>query len=1365
MTPCPPPDQLKQLLAEALGATERAAVETHVESCTLCQERLQQLACADKPLSLSHAAGIGQAPAEETGRLSEHDEARLERMKKVPPPRRPGPALQANGATALPEIPGYEMLAVLGHGAAGVVYKARHLQLNRLVALKMILGAEHERPEDRLRFRIEGELIARLHHPNIVQIHEVGSHAGRLFFALEFVDGGSLADRLDGTPQPPHQAAELIEALARAVHAAHLQGIVHRDLKPANILLAATKNPGGSSDRGRQATAYGVPMIADFGLAKQLQSDVRLTQSGAVVGTPRYMAPEQCRGDLQAIGPATDVYALGTTLYELLTGRAPFPSEEVVKVLHQVVEEEPWPPRRLRPNLPRDLECITLRCLEKEPGRRYASAEALADDLRRFLDGEPIRARRVGRLERAWKWARRRPVIAALLLGLVLVAGLGVAGVTTAMVYAFAGWEQAQAQKQEAVRAWDDARTAHDESQGLSARLTLDKGLALAEQGDVARGLHWMARALEVAPADAVHFQELVRVNLAAWNAQVHRLHHLLEHPDEVWAVALSPDGQTLVTGGADGRARRWDVATGRLLGQPMQTPGWVWSVAYSPDGKNLATAGGNWKSDGNDSGCGVQLWDAATGAPIGPPLPHTKAVWSVAFSPNGRVLASAGNWSSVRLWDVASGQRLVTLEHSTPEVKSVAFSSDGRLLASGNHDRTVCVWDAATGRRLHTLRGHTAEVRGVAFHPDSRRLASCSWDSTVRFWDAGTGQAVGQPLAHPHSVDALAFSPDGASLVTGCWDGSARLWDVATGRPAGSLLRHRLRVGVVAISGDGRTLVTGSIDRTARLWEVSRSLARHADAALRRPMGSADQPIPLGTSPRLFFSRVAFSPDRKTVLTGSGGGIAQLWQAATGGPQTTPLEHPGDRIRALAFSPDGSMVATVCQGPRPDRMARVWETATGRPLTPWLPHTGSVPAFAFSPDGRLLATGDYDQRVHLWDVATGQRRGEPFFLHDLVECVAFSPDGKTLAVGTGNTRSRDPQVRLYDVGTGQLRSEPMRHRHWVVLVAFSLDGKTLLTAAKDSTARLWDAATGRPLSPPLPHAVAWTSAAWSPDSKAILTGGGDGTARLWDAANGRPLSPPLTHPAPVKSVAFSPDGRTLLIGCEGGSARLWDTVTFIPLGPPLVLGAELLGLTFTADGRSFLTTTVSWSARVWPVPAPPAADWKHLALRLQVDTALAMDAGGQAVTPLDAEAWQEHRQRLVAQGGTAEETLAVPVSVSEWHDARARDAEQDGDAFAALWHLDRLLALQPADWLLYARRARVQTSEGRFELAARDYRRAQELGAGDRLRVWYAYRAVECRLRGHGAAAEWYAQRRSAARKGEAADLHKSLENDRFVP
>jgi serine/threonine-protein kinase len=305
-----------------------------------------------------------------------------------------------------PQVPGYRVEVLLGRGGMGVVYRAWHLRLNRPVALKMLLAGPCARPEELKRFLREAEALAALVHPNIVQIHEVGDVEGRPYFTMELVEGGNLADQIRGVPQPARQAAELVATLADAVHAAHQGGIVHRDLKPSNILL----------------TQDGTPKVTDFGLARRLADEGGLTLSGTPVGTPSYMAPEQVRGDKAAVGPATDIYALGALLYEMLTGQPPFRAETGAATLQQVLAEEPLPPARRNPQVPRDLTTICLKCLSKEPARRYASAAAFAEDLRRFLRSEPIAARRAGRLERLVRWARRRPAVAALLVGTLVVA-------------------------------------------------------------------------------------------------------------------------------------------------------------------------------------------------------------------------------------------------------------------------------------------------------------------------------------------------------------------------------------------------------------------------------------------------------------------------------------------------------------------------------------------------------------------------------------------------------------------------------------------------------------------------------------------------------------------------------------------------------------------------------------------------------------------------------------------------------------------------------------------------------------------------------------------------------------------------------
>jgi serine/threonine protein kinase len=413
MIACPPDEQLCQLLAGELPAEVAEPLARHADGCAACQRRLGQLG-EDASMSrwrlLMRAGGESldatrppeADPLPKTVRAPAEDSPVLRRLS---PRGGPGPP---------PAPPGYQVLGELGRGGMGAVYKARHLALNRVVALKVIVSGAWAGPTEIARFRTEAEAVARLQHPNIVQIYEIGEFEGRPFFSLEYVAGGSLAERLDRRPLPSRLAAELVRTLALAIDAAHECGIVHRDLKPANILLVA-----GDSSSCPSTTPL-VPKIADFGLAKRLGHDSGMTQTGMVVGTPSYMAPEQAQGLVHAVGPAADVYALGAILYECLTGRPPFCAATHLETIQQVHSQPPVSPRRLQPSLAHDLETVCLKCLEKEPRRRYASARALADDLERWLAWRPIQARPATPWERARKWAKRRPAVAALLSGLAL---------------------------------------------------------------------------------------------------------------------------------------------------------------------------------------------------------------------------------------------------------------------------------------------------------------------------------------------------------------------------------------------------------------------------------------------------------------------------------------------------------------------------------------------------------------------------------------------------------------------------------------------------------------------------------------------------------------------------------------------------------------------------------------------------------------------------------------------------------------------------------------------------------------------------------------------------------------------------------
>jgi len=990
----------------------------------------------------------------------------------------------------------YELIAELGRGGMGIVLQARQRSLNRPVAVKMIRAGRRASSDDLLRLRNEAEAVANLDHPNIIPIYEVGEHRGHSYFAMKLVEGGTLAQRLEEYAANPRAAAKAMATVARAVHHAHQRGVLHCDLKPSNILL----------------DAGGQPHVSDFGLATRIKGDRRLTESGAILGSPPYMAVEQLPGHKAAVTTATDVYGLGAVLYALLTKRPPFQADSVEDILEQVKEWTPEPPGAINRLVDRDLEAICLKCLNKDPPRRYASALDLALDLDRWLAGEPIAARPVGSAERAWRWCRRNPAVAGAVgtaaAALVAVAVISVLYASRQRQFAV---EQFKATREITVLA-NGLEESLTESNRLLAIRNFERAQAAFETEQIGPGLLWMIESWRsaVAAGDPA-WQQAARTNLAAWQPYHARIKAVLSHPAPVDAAAFSPDGKTLVTGSDDRTAQLWDATTGEPIGSPLSHGGEVIAVAFTPDGRTILTA------------CldkSVRLWDAATGQLIAPPIHHG---WgnAVAFSPDGKTFLAGCSDGTARLWDTATGLRVGKPIPHAGNFNSVVYSPDGKTLLTGSWDSTARLWDAATGQQIGQPLKHQSPVLSVAFGPDGKTLLAGSKDGTARLWDATTGQPLSPPLkGHRNRIRAVALSPDGKTLLTGSTDKTARLWDTTTYQPISTPLQHQGPVVAVAFSPDGKSLVTASSDSTVRLW----------DAALY-------QPVRLVLEHTHSVRAVAFSPDGKTILTGSADGEASLRNAADGRLVCPLLRHPG-RVNAVAFSPDGKSVLTGSL----DGTARSWNTSTGQPSGPVLPHQGSVSAVAFSPDGKTLLTGSQDHTLRLWNAATGTLLGRPLEQPGDVDSAAFSPDGKTFVTGydIGSAQS-------WDAATQTPLGRPFPHSGAVSAVAFSPDGKTLLTGCEDGMARLWDPKTRTLLVPPLRHQAWVFSVAFGPDGKTVLTGCEDGTARLWDAATGMHLGPPLDHPAAVVSVAFSPDGKTILSGSEDSRARIFWNASDLP--------------------------------------------------------------------------------------------------------------------------------------------------------------------------------------------------------------------------
>jgi WD40 repeat protein len=899
-------------------------------------------------------------------------------------------------------------------------------------------------------------------------------------------------------------AAQAADALAYA----HRQKVLHRDVKPSNLLLDLN----------------GTVWVTDFGLAKAEGSDA-LTQTGDIVGTLRYMAPERFQGSADA---RSDVYALGLTLYEILTLEPAYSAQERPRLIDKILHAEAPNPRQVDPLIPRDLETITLKATAKAPADRYRTASELAEDLRRYLSDRPILARRASPMERARRWCRRNPdlAVATALAGAALVAATVLAVFYAERQRHFA-LEQTKATKEKSKLA-ENLKTSLAESNRRLAVRNFDRAQAAFEKDQIGAGLLWTLESWRAAAAAGdPALEHAARVNLSAWRPYLPRLMAVLPGAN---AAAFSPDSKFIVIS-ENGGFRRREVKSGRQIGPTIQPPRANNSLVFSHDGKTILI--------GNHDGT-ARLWDCATGRPAGPRIRHQGGgSIAVAVSPDGKTFVTYSRDGGVlRLWDAATGRPVGERRLNRRE-----FPSD---VASGNRQPSQ-IWDLASGRYIRPFLKIPMPRGTIALSPDGRTVLTGGTSGTLRLWDAVTGQPLRSiQKGHNDWVRFAIFNPDGETFLTGSTDKTARLWDAVTGRPVSPPLFHQSALGSAAFSPDGKLLITICDDPAVRLWEVE-----------------PYQPIQLVLSLGASCTAAAFSPDGKLVVTGDGFGAVRRWDVTSGRFIGPDLKHPRS-IGSVVFSRDGTMILIGCS----DGTARVWDSATGQPVGPILRHQGQGDVKAvFSPDGKTVLTGGSDATVRRWDMASGAQVGTPFRPAGVV--YTLGPDGKTFVAYeiAGSAQSWDLATR-----------SPVGRYGITAVAAFSPDGRSLLTGGID-TVKLWDVPSGTLLLPPLVSQSYVHSLAFRGDGK-VLAAGNEQVVHVWDAATGQPIGPILRHPAKVDALAFSPDGSLLLTGCQDGNARLFRAAPEVPDDPDRVaLWVEVLtGLTLDPrHGEILILEHTAW--------------------------------------------------------------------------------------------------------------------------------------------------------------------------------------------
>lgn len=1254
----------------------------------------------------------------------------------------------------------YKLLEPIGEGGFGTVYLAEQTTpVRRKVALKVIKPGMDTK-EVIARFEAERQALALMDHPNIARVVDAGTTPqGHPYFAMELVRGRPIAEHCDDARLTPHERLRLFSDVCHAVQHAHQKGLIHRDLKPSNVMVTMHDD-------------LPVVKVIDFGVAKalnqQLTERTLFTRYGQMVGTPRYMSPEQAQLSGLDIDTRSDVYSLGVLLYELLTGTTPFEKEklerstfdEIRRLLNDVDPPRPstrvstltaekkstlsvrqsTDPRKLAVTLSGELDWIVMKALEKNRNLRYQSASAFANDIERYLADEPVEACPPSWTYRAGKVIRRHKAAftTAVLVFIALFLGAGLATVqairatraeTIAQTQSMAS--QRAARREAAAR--HDAEQLTKQTRRLLAQSYVARGVARLEENDPARSLPWLVAALEADAADeaasAIH-----RIRLGMVLQQCPRLVALFDSNSYGYPGRFNSDGLPLAIRLSGSQAQVYDILAERPIGPAFETYHQLTHGSLSRHGRYAIVGDGE----------RVWIWESAAGRLILELAISDQDKYC--FSESGDRFALFRDRGTVAgIWETSTGRFLHSIDYTWPPASNIAFSNDGNRLVwvSTLEKRRINVWDATDGCRLYQIPAHQTGTRLINFNHRGTRIITHGNEATVRIWDAKTFSEV-TALRHADSVVAAYFSPDDSRIATISDDGTAQLWDPETGRPTSPPLKHGGALIGGAFSSDGRYFVAGSYDNTARVWDT-------ATGELSYPVLMHHTQVPFAS----------FDRQGRYLMTIASDGVVYVWDLASTSPPGVLLDHHGPGV-AVQFRPDSRALLGT------SKAARLWDVRTGEPPSDLLPFKNDVSAVAFSATGKRIAARvpgriqvvdgtslrpitatmeqhrrpghrtardisfGFDDRtvlalfgpleasyLRIYDSATGERLPWPVNDVERVSSATFSYDGRFIATG-----SADGVLRLWSGVDGTPLSDAIVHRHPVLHALFSRDNRRVVTISAGFTTgrgelRSFDAGTLEPIGTPIDVGSEFTDGDVNRDGSHIVVASRDKVARVWDLKSGKPITPPMRHPDKIHAVRFSPDGR--LIATTTGSTNanahtwavvyLWDAATGQLVSPPLRHSdpRQLIeSVTFSPDGQWLASISRDGTTRILPI-APEEGSVEELARLAEFLSSHKFDSPGALVSVTREEklaAWRSLR------AVHPEPPATPPQQVIAWHHANAVFCMANNRWADAKAHLDAIIAQVPDEWIgVRLRRIHCAAALGQWQVVSQDLRTAQTAG------------------------------------------------------